>query len=673
MNTSLRFFFTGLAAAVLGGAVALGLTPEEFNSLRSKAENGNNVAQFHLGRAYSDPQEPSFNLLEAYVWLNIAADNGVTSAPLLANVNSRLNPEQMSEAKRLLQQRREELRGERPKAVPNPVSAAPEAAAAPAESPVSAPALPSPVQPDAPALQGDLQKANAELAAVRKENDQLKAELAKSAAGAAAAEELKRERDQLNASVASSTEELAKLRAASANFEGERNGLLKKIADAEEQQKNGQGLAAELAAANAKVKAAEAEVTRLSASANESGTLRQQQAELSDRIAKLTEEKAAVTTEIAATKAEANAAVGKLNEEVEKLKSENQRLTNAATEGNAATQEKLAAAEKEIARLQSELGQARTQLADATSKLETAAAASAAAAAATQQKDSSSADLAAAVEKAKAAEESLAKVTAERDAVTQQLAAAQATGNSEFARVNTELAEAKSKLAALEEAANKANTERAAAIEKLAALEKNTATPPAEDPEMRRQLDEATTKLNASLRSFQLQQEEIERLQKALASVDTERGEIADKLRNVSSQASTASAQAASNSEAASQLNAVREQLRQTQNQVASLATENSALKNRIALFGAAPASHLSAPTRPAATSAAPAGRAPQRPSAAAPADGRTHTVASGDTLGKISRQYYGTTERWKEILEANKETIKNPTSLTIGAKLKIP
>ncbi len=48
----------------------------------------------------------------------------------------------------------------------------------------------------------------------------------------------------------------------------------------------------------------------------------------------------------------------------------------------------------------------------------------------------------------------------------------------------------------------------------------------------------------------------------------------------------------------------------------------------------------------------------------------RSHTVVRGDTLGDISRQYYGTTRHWPKIQEANKV---DPDGLHVGQKLVIP
>jgi len=49
------------------------------------------------------------------------------------------------------------------------------------------------------------------------------------------------------------------------------------------------------------------------------------------------------------------------------------------------------------------------------------------------------------------------------------------------------------------------------------------------------------------------------------------------------------------------------------------------------------------------------------------------HIVQRGETLSSISLQYYDTANRWKRILEANQDTIKNPDRITPGTKLIIP
>ncbi len=51
----------------------------------------------------------------------------------------------------------------------------------------------------------------------------------------------------------------------------------------------------------------------------------------------------------------------------------------------------------------------------------------------------------------------------------------------------------------------------------------------------------------------------------------------------------------------------------------------------------------------------------------------RFHTVAEGDSLSRISVRYYGTTNRWKEIYDANRELLRRENALRPGQRLRIP
>jgi tetratricopeptide (TPR) repeat protein len=53
--------------------------------------------------------------------------------------------------------------------------------------------------------------------------------------------------------------------------------------------------------------------------------------------------------------------------------------------------------------------------------------------------------------------------------------------------------------------------------------------------------------------------------------------------------------------------------------------------------------------------------------------DGRTYVVKPGDTLFSISRKFYKSAARWKQIRDANKETIDSTGKLQPGQKLTIP
>ena len=49
------------------------------------------------------------------------------------------------------------------------------------------------------------------------------------------------------------------------------------------------------------------------------------------------------------------------------------------------------------------------------------------------------------------------------------------------------------------------------------------------------------------------------------------------------------------------------------------------------------------------------------------------HTVASGDTLGKIAKKYYGNAMKYPVIFEANKPMLKDPDLIYPGQVLRIP
>ena len=51
----------------------------------------------------------------------------------------------------------------------------------------------------------------------------------------------------------------------------------------------------------------------------------------------------------------------------------------------------------------------------------------------------------------------------------------------------------------------------------------------------------------------------------------------------------------------------------------------------------------------------------------------RTYIVQPGDTLVSISRKFYKSPKRWKQILEANEKSIQDAKKLTVGQTLVIP
>jgi nucleoid-associated protein YgaU len=250
------------------------------------------------------------------------------------------------------------------------------------------------------------------------------------------------------------------------------------------------------------------------------------------------------------------------------------------------------------------------------------------------------------------------------------------------------------------------------AAARLAELEKAKAT--------------ADTQLAAALRSFTLQQSEITRLQTALASINDECIALSSKLAAATSelnalrpQAASASAAAAETENLRAQLAAAhrtaaeqstaaaaaafgladarktvdavtaelvttRDQLRQTQATAEASAIELQQAKTRLALVGSLPAG--TTPSRPApsfptislnlppARPAAPVAQPPVvKLEVPAVAPARFHKVNPGESLSRIAKQYYGTPARWNDILEANREVIRNPDNLAPGTKLRIP
>lgn len=49
------------------------------------------------------------------------------------------------------------------------------------------------------------------------------------------------------------------------------------------------------------------------------------------------------------------------------------------------------------------------------------------------------------------------------------------------------------------------------------------------------------------------------------------------------------------------------------------------------------------------------------------------HKVESGDTLGKISKEYLGEAGKYMKVFNANKDQLSNPDLIKVGQELKIP
>jgi nucleoid-associated protein YgaU len=54
-------------------------------------------------------------------------------------------------------------------------------------------------------------------------------------------------------------------------------------------------------------------------------------------------------------------------------------------------------------------------------------------------------------------------------------------------------------------------------------------------------------------------------------------------------------------------------------------------------------------------------------------ASAKMYTVKPGDTLSKISKQFYGSATDYMRIFEANKDKLTDPDKIQVGQELKIP
>jgi nucleoid-associated protein YgaU len=77
--------------------------------------------------------------------------------------------------------------------------------------------------------------------------------------------------------------------------------------------------------------------------------------------------------------------------------------------------------------------------------------------------------------------------------------------------------------------------------------------------------------------------------------------------------------------------------------------------------------SDLIADIQAPAAAAAAAGGAPSTAAA------RTYTVQPGDSLSKISKQFYGDANKYMKIFEANKDKLSDPDKVRVGTELVIP
>ncbi len=242
-NCLLKYILIGGFSSALAVLPVRAISGEKFSELRTKAEAGDGGAQYDLALAYADPQASHANILEAYVWFTLAAENGAPGKAYMIVANQ-MTAQQLVDGKKLLEQRRSDLAAHRTTAALS--------------------------EPDNTAIKAELAKAGADLAAAKLEAEQLKTELDK--IHQSALEKLRSERDDLAATVAKYTNEISTLRATAANYEGECNALKQQIADAGNASKESMAaFEADLASTKARLKTVEDDLARSESGRKELG------------------------------------------------------------------------------------------------------------------------------------------------------------------------------------------------------------------------------------------------------------------------------------------------------------------------------------------------------------------------------------------------------------------
>ncbi len=199
---------------------------------------------------------------------------------------------------------------------------------------------------------------------------------------------------------------------------------------------------------------------------------------------------------------------------------------------------------------------------------------------------------------------------------------------------------------------------------------KPEAAPAPAESDAATQLADTQDKLSMALHSFSVLQDEDTQLKASIEKANSDNASLTAQLDAARASIASLQAQAAATAAVAAQVDPLRSQLRQAQDESSRLAIENSQYRTHLALQSPGPGPRP-VPMRPGqapAVTAEPAQAPPPPPPAA-----RTHVVAEGDTLTKISRKYYGTSGRWEDILNANRDVVKDEKSLVVGTSLKIP
>ncbi|MBI4622073.1 MAG: LysM peptidoglycan-binding domain-containing protein [Verrucomicrobia bacterium] len=252
----------------------------------------------------------------------------------------------------------------------------------------------------------------------------------------------------------------------------------------------------------------------------------------------------------------------------------------------------------------------------------------------------------------------LKSVAPNASALAQQRTGAAAEARSLISEHAAETAALKQQLDTLRAKVEALAAERAELKQQLAGTE---SAPRGPSPE----LANVEAKLANALRSASLLRDENEQLKAVSVQLAAAKSDLEGKFTQLRGAAP-----------AAAQVQTLRDQLRDAQNQASALSEENARLKSRLA--GAptsTPPTTARAPSGVSATliTTVPGSQRTAMARSSAPEPGRFHVVTGGDTLSKISTQYYGTPGRWGDILAANRDVLGESNNLVVGRTLRIP
>jgi nucleoid-associated protein YgaU len=234
-------------------------------------------------------------------------------------------------------------------------------------------------------------------------------------------------------------------------------------------------------------------------------------------------------------------------------------------------------------------------------------------------------------------------------------------GTKDAEAVRTQLNDLKTKLAESEKTSDSTN---ATVAELTGANDKLTTEKVA--------LEKQITDANSQINSLRADSERLAQAEQARADAEKR----ADGLATASAQLLTAQRDInALRSENARLSETVQALDRDRTQRITQLQQENAAITARLRQAQgtldqiAAAARIINSTGLAPATSATPTRVVTAAPEPAA----RTHTVAEGDSLTRISVLYYGTANRWQDIYDANRDVLKGENALRPGQKLKIP